>query len=74
VSFHQSLRTEPWGARTFIVQDPDGNLIAFSGSGISVLTVGKRLPVTGEALVFVSKFHRCPANGRPKLNPVEGGK
>lgn len=34
VSFHQSLRTEPWGARTFIVQDPDGNLIAFSGSGI----------------------------------------
>ncbi|KQV30626.1 hypothetical protein ASC97_20720 [Rhizobium sp. Root1203] len=33
VSFHQSLRTEPWGARTFIVRDPDGNLIAFSGSG-----------------------------------------
>ena len=30
-SFHQPLRTEPWGARTFIVQDPDGNLIAFSG-------------------------------------------
>ena len=29
-SFHQPLRTEPWGARTFIVQDPDGNLIAFS--------------------------------------------
>ena len=31
VSFHQTLRTEPWGARTFIVQDPDGNLIAFAG-------------------------------------------
>lgn len=31
VAFHQTLRTEPWGARTFIVQDPDGNLIAFSG-------------------------------------------
>jgi len=30
-SFHQPLRTEPWGARSFIVQDPDGNLIAFSG-------------------------------------------
>ncbi|MBB3541055.1 MULTISPECIES: VOC family protein [unclassified Rhizobium] len=29
--FHQPLRAEPWGARTFIVQDPDGNLIAFSG-------------------------------------------
>ena len=32
VSFHQTLRTEPWGARTFIIADPDGNLIAFAGS------------------------------------------
>ncbi len=31
VPFHQPLRTEPWGARTFIVEDPDGNLIAFAG-------------------------------------------
>ena len=31
VPFHQALRTEPWGARTFIVSDPDGNLIAFAG-------------------------------------------
>ncbi|RDJ27580.1 VOC family protein [Bosea caraganae] len=31
VTFHQTLRTEPWGARTFIVQDPDGNLILFAG-------------------------------------------
>lgn len=31
VAFHQTLRTEPWGARTFIVQDPDGNLICFAG-------------------------------------------
>ena len=31
--FHQTLRTEPWGARTFIVADPDGNLICFAGSG-----------------------------------------
>lgn len=30
VEIHQSLRTEPWGARTFIVKDPDGNLIAFA--------------------------------------------
>jgi catechol 2,3-dioxygenase-like lactoylglutathione lyase family enzyme len=35
VAFHQTLRTEPWGARTFIVQDPDGNLIAFAGGGRS---------------------------------------
>jgi catechol 2,3-dioxygenase-like lactoylglutathione lyase family enzyme len=32
VAFRQTLRTEPWGARTFIVEDPDGNLIAFAGS------------------------------------------
>jgi len=32
VTFHQTLRTEPWGARTFIVQDPDGNLIAFAST------------------------------------------
>lgn len=31
ITFHQPLRTEPWGARTFIVRDPDGNLIAFAG-------------------------------------------
>jgi len=31
VAFHQTLRTEPWGARTFIVKDLDGNLIAFAG-------------------------------------------
>jgi catechol 2,3-dioxygenase-like lactoylglutathione lyase family enzyme len=31
VAFRQALRTEPWGAKTFIVEDPDGNLIAFAG-------------------------------------------
>jgi catechol 2,3-dioxygenase-like lactoylglutathione lyase family enzyme len=31
VAFHQGLKTEPWGARTFIVADPDGNLILFAG-------------------------------------------
>ena len=33
VPFHQTLRTEPWGARAFIVRDPDGNLILFAGKG-----------------------------------------
>jgi catechol 2,3-dioxygenase-like lactoylglutathione lyase family enzyme len=28
---HQALRKEPWGANTFIVMDPDGNLILFAG-------------------------------------------
>lgn len=32
LTFHQPLRTEPWGARTFIVKDPSGNLIAFAGN------------------------------------------
>jgi catechol 2,3-dioxygenase-like lactoylglutathione lyase family enzyme len=31
VSFHQELKEEPWGARTFIVSDPDENLILFAG-------------------------------------------
>jgi catechol 2,3-dioxygenase-like lactoylglutathione lyase family enzyme len=31
VRFHQTLKKEPWGARTFIVLDPDGNLILFAG-------------------------------------------
>ena len=31
--FHQLPRTEPWGARTFIVRDPDGNLILFATCG-----------------------------------------
>jgi hypothetical protein len=29
VDFHQPLRHEPWGARTFVVRDPDGNLVLF---------------------------------------------
>jgi catechol 2,3-dioxygenase-like lactoylglutathione lyase family enzyme len=32
VPFHQRLREEPWGAWTFIVRDPDGNLLLFAGS------------------------------------------
>jgi catechol 2,3-dioxygenase-like lactoylglutathione lyase family enzyme len=31
VPFFQTLRREPWGARTFIVKDLDGNLILFAG-------------------------------------------
>jgi catechol 2,3-dioxygenase-like lactoylglutathione lyase family enzyme len=31
VPFHQTLKQEPWGATTFIVIDPDGNLILFAG-------------------------------------------
>ena len=31
VSFEQALKKEPWGARTFVVSDPDENLILFAG-------------------------------------------
>jgi catechol 2,3-dioxygenase-like lactoylglutathione lyase family enzyme len=31
VDFFQPLRREPWGASTFIVKDPDGNLLLFAG-------------------------------------------
>jgi len=34
VEFAQPLRTEPWGARTFIVRDPDGNLLLFAGRAV----------------------------------------
>lgn len=31
VDFLETLQTAPWGARTFIVRDPDGNLLLFAG-------------------------------------------
>jgi catechol 2,3-dioxygenase-like lactoylglutathione lyase family enzyme len=31
VLFHQALKNEPWGAATFVVSDPDENLILFAG-------------------------------------------
>ena len=31
VTFFQILRKEPWGAKTFIVRDPNGNLLLFAG-------------------------------------------
>jgi catechol 2,3-dioxygenase-like lactoylglutathione lyase family enzyme len=34
VCFQQTLREEPWGAKTFIVLDPDGNLILFASPPI----------------------------------------
>jgi len=31
VAFFQTLRREPWGAKNFILKDPDGNLLLFAG-------------------------------------------
>jgi catechol 2,3-dioxygenase-like lactoylglutathione lyase family enzyme len=31
VAFHQTLKKQPWGARNFLVKDPDGNLLLFAG-------------------------------------------
>jgi len=33
VTFFQMLKSQPWGARDFIVKDPDGNLLLFAGPG-----------------------------------------
>ena len=32
VTFHQTLKRQPWGAKNFVVKDPDGNLLLFAGS------------------------------------------
>lgn len=32
VDFFRPLKQEPWGAHTFIVRDPDGNLLLFAGT------------------------------------------
>jgi uncharacterized glyoxalase superfamily protein PhnB len=31
VAFTQTLKKQPWGAKNFIVNDPDGNLLLFAG-------------------------------------------
>jgi catechol 2,3-dioxygenase-like lactoylglutathione lyase family enzyme len=31
VTFRQKLKKQPWGAKNFVVQDPDGNLLLFAG-------------------------------------------
>lgn len=31
VAFQQTLKKQPWGARNFVVKDPDGNLLLFAG-------------------------------------------
>ena len=31
VTFHQTLKKQPWGAKNFIVKDTDGNLLLFAG-------------------------------------------
>ncbi len=31
VPFHQTLKRQPWGAKNFVVRDPDGNLLLFAG-------------------------------------------
>jgi uncharacterized glyoxalase superfamily protein PhnB len=33
VTFFQTLKRQPWGARDFIVRDTDGNLLLFAGPG-----------------------------------------
>jgi catechol 2,3-dioxygenase-like lactoylglutathione lyase family enzyme len=30
-AFHQTLKKQPWGAKNFVIRDPDGNLLLFAG-------------------------------------------
>jgi catechol 2,3-dioxygenase-like lactoylglutathione lyase family enzyme len=30
-AFHHTLKKQPWGAKNFVVKDPDGNLLLFAG-------------------------------------------
>ncbi|MGB0014523.1 MAG: VOC family protein, partial [Candidatus Sulfotelmatobacter sp.] len=34
VAFHQTLKKQPWGAKNFVVKDPDGNLLLFAGPAL----------------------------------------
>ena len=31
VTFHQTLKKQPWGGKNFVVKDPDGNFLLFAG-------------------------------------------
>jgi hypothetical protein len=31
VAFQQKLKKQPWGAKNFVIKDPDGNLLLFAG-------------------------------------------
>lgn len=31
VTFDETLKRQPWGAKTFVVKDPDGNVLLFAG-------------------------------------------
>lgn len=42
VEFAQLLENSPWGARTFIVRDPDGNLLLFAGPSAVTRDTGPR--------------------------------
>jgi catechol 2,3-dioxygenase-like lactoylglutathione lyase family enzyme len=33
-TFQQTLRTEPWGGRDFVVRDPDGNAVCFASRAV----------------------------------------
>jgi len=34
VAFRQTLKKQPWGAKNFVVRDPDGNLLLFAGPAV----------------------------------------
>jgi catechol 2,3-dioxygenase-like lactoylglutathione lyase family enzyme len=50
VGFSQILKNEPWDATTFIVRDPDGNLILFAGPTDSTGRLSKGAMMGGSGI------------------------
>ena len=61
VTFHQTLKRQPWGAKTFVVKDPDENLLRFVGPEKQPRSRGlaDRAPIVGKPKVGRASFARC---------------
>jgi hypothetical protein len=60
--FFQTLRREPWGARDFILRDPDGNLLLFAGPADIRDALCRRLAqaIPAQAILTLIDRHRQP--------------
>jgi len=60
VGFHQTLK-QPWGAKTFVVKDPDENLLRFAGPEKQPRSRGlaDRALIVGKPKVGRASFARC---------------
>jgi len=61
VTFHQTLKKQPWGAKNFIVKDPDANLLLFAGPANS--QPPSRSVVDRASIVGYSETDHYPSAG-----------